>query len=59
MIESVGGFLASLRALHPEIVGSKRRERRKTGHFEEKRRGFQQGRGENKEMREGNRVRSG
>ena len=47
-----GGFLASLRALHPEREGSKRKERRKMRCFEERRRCFQQGRRENRERRE-------
>ena len=37
-----GGFLASLRALHLEREGSKKRERRGRRRFEERRRGFQQ-----------------
>ena len=37
-----GGFLASLRALHLEREGSKKRERRGRRRFEDRRRGFQQ-----------------
>ena len=55
----MGGFLASLRALHLEREGIKRRERRRRGHFKERRKGFQQEIGENREKREGNRGGSG